>query len=138
MNQIIEFATNHWLMMLLWLITGSLLLMSISKQVTPSVTTQQLINLFNRKNGLIIDIRAKTDFSKGHIAGAINFSLEDLNNPPKKLENSKNNPIIVVCNAGVQATGACTTLKKQGFEQVFKLQGGIQSWLADHLPLTQE
>jgi len=138
MNQIIEFASNHWVMATIWVITGSLLLMSISQQSTPSVSSQQLINLFNRQQGVIVDIRSKADFTKAHIAGAVNIPLETLEKSITNLEKDKSKPIIVVCNAGIQASGACTSLKKQGFEQVFKLQGGIQSWLADHLPLTQD
>lgn len=137
LNQIIEFAILHWIMVSSWLIVGSLLFMSISKQGAPSISTQQLITLFNKKNAIIIDIRPKAEFSKGHITDARNIPLDQLNKSIIELEKSKNNPIIVVCNAGIQASGACTLLKKRGFEQVFKLQGGMQSWLADHLPVLQ-
>ena len=137
LNQVIEFITHHWIMVSLWLIAGSLLFASISKQGSPSISAQQLITLFNKDHALIIDIRTKAEFNKGHITDALNIPLEQLNKSLHELEKSKNNPIIVVCNAGIQASGASNILKKEGFERVFKLQGGMQSWLADHLPVVQ-
>ncbi len=120
-----------------WAILATLLLHTMSKGATKSVSSQKLIDLFNRDEGCIVDIRPQADFDKGHITGSNHIPLAKLSENNKQLENSKTKPIIVVCNAGIQANGACALLKKQGFEQVFKLQGGMQGWLADNLPIAR-
>jgi rhodanese-related sulfurtransferase len=136
-NQFIEFIGNHILLSTAWFAIGILILISINKGSAAAVSSQQLVNLINREEALVIDVRNSAEFKKNHIAGSKNIQLTKLSEQMSKLENWKNKPIVVVCNAGVQASSACTQLKKNGFEQVFKLKGGIQTWLADSLPLTK-
>ncbi len=136
-TQILDFITNHILLTAAWFLSGILLLVSIKKGAIASVSSQQMVNLVNRQDALVLDIRSSDEFSRGHITGAKNIQLSKLNNQLTVLEKWKNKPIIVVCNAGIQANGASATLKKQGFTQVYKLQGGMQSWLADSLPVTK-
>ncbi len=136
-NQLFDFIGNHVLLTSVWFAIGLLLLVSIKKGATAAVSSQQLVNLINRQEALVVDIRNHNEFSKSHIAGSKNIQLSKLAKQVTTLENWKSKPIIVVCNSGVQANGACSQLKKNGFEQVFKLKGGIQSWLADSLPLTK-
>ncbi len=136
-TQIIDFVTHHILLTAGWLISGALLLLSIKKAAVAAVSSQQLVNMVNRQHALILDIRSTDEFSKGHITAAKNIQLSQLNEHVNELEKWKNQPIIIVCNAGIQANSASTLLKKQGFEQVFKLRGGMQSWLGDSLPVTK-
>ncbi len=136
-SQLIEFVGNHILLTSVWFAIGLLLIISINKGATSAVSSQQLVNLINRQEALVVDIRNQNDFNKSHIAGSKNIQLTELTNQLTKLEKWKKKPIVVVCNAGVQANSACSQLKKNGFEQVFKLKGGIQNWLADSLPLTK-
>lgn len=136
-TQILDFITNHILLTAGWFLSGLLLLVSIKKGAVAAVSSQQLVNMVNRQEALIVDIRSAEEFSKGHITAAKNIQLSKLNNQLSELEKWKNKPIIVVCNAGIQANGASTLLTKQGFEQVYKLQGGMQSWLSDSLPVTK-
>jgi len=136
-NQIFEFVGNHIVLATAWFVIGTLLIISINKGAASSVSSQQLVNFINREEALVIDIRGSADFKNNHIAGSKNIQLTQLSDQMSKLEKWKNKPIVVVCNAGVQASGACSQLKKSGFEQVYKLKGGIQTWLADSLPLTK-
>ncbi|MGD9385464.1 MAG: rhodanese-like domain-containing protein [Thioalkalispiraceae bacterium] len=46
--------------------------------------------------------------------------------------------MIVGCKTGQRSGQACATLKKQGFEQVYNLSGGVTAWQADNLPLTKK
>ena len=53
------------------------------------------------------------------------------------LEKEKNKPIIVVCMAGVTASGVASKLVKQGFESVSLLQGGMNAWIGAGLPIVK-
>lgn len=80
------------------------------------------------RDPFIIDVRRIEDYSKGHIAGAINIPLKEL----AKKENLKKlppNKLIVVCgNTGGDAAGQGTAiLNLLGYNAV-NLKWGITSW----------
>ncbi|AOE49042.1 rhodanese-like domain-containing protein [Kangiella sediminilitoris] len=141
MEQLFEFFGNHPFLGTAWLAFALLLLVSIlktatsgSKALTPLMATQ----LINKEDAQVVDLRAVADFNKGHIHGSVNIPFTKLKDSVKDLEKYKQNPIIMVCNTGMQAGSATILLRKHGFEQVHKLKGGIQSWSGDNLPLAKK
>lgn len=102
-----------------------------------SIVPQQVTHLINKEDALVIDMRAIADFNKGHIAGSKNIPQSKLDSSEKELEKYKNTPIIMVCASGVTAGPAASKLKKAGFEQVFRLAGGYQSWVGENLPVVR-
>ncbi len=142
MAQFVEFFGNHYILGLIWLgLFGAIVVSIVKGLLSPikAISPQQLTQLVNRQEGLIVDIRNKKEFDKGHIAGALHLEVEKIQ---KKdfglLENKQSNPIIVVCNAGLSAGGASTTLFKSGFTNVSLLQGGMNTWIGASLPVTQK
>ncbi|MHC9511556.1 rhodanese-like domain-containing protein [Kangiella sp. M94] len=140
MQQLLEFYGNHPFLGTAWLVFAALLIISLiktmtsgSKSLTPLVMTQMV----NKQNAVVVDLRAIADFNKGHIPGSINIPFGKLKDRIKDLEKHKETPIIMVCNAGVQAGNAAMQLRKQGFTEVHKLKGGIQSWTTENLPLAK-
>ncbi|WP_251358910.1 rhodanese-like domain-containing protein [Kangiella sp. TOML190] len=140
MEQLTEFFTNHFLLGGAWLLVAILLIisyiqtaMSGSQALTPLMASE----VVNRQDGKLVDLRAIADYNKGHIPGSINIPFTKLKDSVKELEKYQDNPMIMVCNTGMQAGSASTLLRGQGFKQVHKLKGGIQSWVADNLPLNK-
>jgi rhodanese-related sulfurtransferase len=43
----------------------------------------------------------------------------------------------VYCRSGNRSTGYCSSLRKQGFETVYNLKGGVLAWERAELPLTR-
>ncbi len=140
MEQLTEFFSNHFLLTGAWLLVATLLIisyiqtaMSGSQALTPLMASEMV----NRQDGKLVDLRAIADFNKGHIPGSINIPFTKLKDSVKELEKYQDNPMIMVCNTGMQAGAASTLLRGKGFKQVHKLKGGIQSWVADNLPLNK-
>ena len=52
-----------------------------------------------------------------------------------ELQPHKDKGIIVYCRSGDRAARASATLRKQGFNNIFKLNGGILAWKAANLPV---
>jgi rhodanese-related sulfurtransferase len=52
-----------------------------------------------------------------------------------ELEKFKDKPIIVCCASGMRSNKACAELKKQGFEKLFNLNGGIDAWVGAGYPV---
>jgi len=102
-----------------------------------SVTSQQLTNLVNRQGALVLDIRGQGEFNKGHIHGAKNIPMSQLADNIDKLSEYKDKPIVVVCANGISVSAACSLLAKKGFNQVYKLQGGMAAWNGDNLPVVK-
>lgn len=50
-------------------------------------------------------------------------------------ELSKLKPLIVVCKEGIRSVKVVNLLKRQGFENIFNLDGGIIAWKKKNLPI---
>ena len=135
LEQIIEFATNNWMMVATFVV---LLILWLGYEFTTSnkaVSCQQATLLVNRENGVFLDIRDRGDFRKGHIAGAVNISLASLKDRAGEIEKYKTKPVIVVCKMGNTASTAVSELQKLGFEHASVMRGGMSNWQNDNLPI---
>ena len=93
--------------------------------------------MINKKNAIVIDIRANEIFRKGHIVDALSVPAHDLTEASKKLDKYKSKPVIVVCSNGVDSQKAAANLTKQGYT-AFILTGGMRAWSGAALPLVKE
>lgn len=141
MDQFVEFVGNHYLLSSIWIFVFFAIIYSYLKQMTSSVqnlSPSQVTQKINREDGVVVDIRKKDEFNRGHIAGALHLAIEKIQkNELSSLEKSKTKPIIVVCNAGLSASGAAETLVKNGFADVSILQGGMGTWTGANLPVSK-
>lgn len=69
------------------------------------------------EGAIIIDVRSKGEFAGGHIKGAINLPLNDLQKNLSKLPKGKT--IIACCASGMRSASAKSILKAAGFEKVY-------------------
>lgn len=79
----------------------------------------------------LIDVRTAPEYAEGHLADATLIDWKDqkkFQSAIKKLD--KNKAIYLYCRSGRRSTDAGNYLIKQGFKQVFNLEGGIQAWQA--------
>ena len=137
MDQIVEFITSHWMLAAAWIVLFSMLMMSFASAASNVIGNQQITMSMNRDNAVILDIRSKADFDKGHLLGAINIPAAQLKDADKKLEKLQDSPIILVDANGLHAAAAAAQLKKMGILQISRMQGGIASWTNDNLPLSK-
>lgn len=79
------------------------------------------------KQYTIIDVRSRREFSEGHINGAINIPLPELNKNINRYVASKNKNILVYCQKGSRSKRAAQILDDMGYTSVFNLKGGIES-----------
>lgn len=138
MDQYIEFAINHYLLSfslvcVIFLLIQDLISNSFNKfeNVSPLIAVTKMDN----EDTVVIDVREPHEFTKSHIENAINIPLGKLEEKLSSLEKYKLRPVIVTCQTGARAVPACKTLAKTGFEQLFCMQGGMQSWEDNKLPI---
>ena len=95
----------------------------------------EAVQLINRRDALVLDIRDAGEFAAGHIANARHVPESQLADRTKELEKHKSRPIVVACRSGSRASAVAGKLRKQGFGEAVALQGGIQAWQQASLPL---
>lgn len=135
MEQFIEFAGNHWMMVSVLLVLIALLIMDSSVKAGPTVSPQAATMLMNREDAVVLDIRDKKEFKTGHMLSAINIPQTALAGRVGELDKYKDKPVIVVCKTGQTASAASKILKDAGFEKVYRLSGGMMEWSNQNLPL---
>lgn len=94
-----------------------------------SVTVDQTRDLMDKKgeNGpLLLDVREPAEYEHGHIPGARFIPLSSLLNSVNTLDQS--GTIITYCKRGPRSRSAAALLKREGFDRVYFMEGGIDSW----------
>jgi rhodanese-related sulfurtransferase len=139
MQEILNFLQHHWqLTSALIVILLLLMLMEfLKKSKGTNLSPVDTINLINHENAAVIDIRSSDAYLNGHIIGSISIPLHELNDKIKKIEKFKAQPIVIVCATGKDSTQAMRILTGKGFARIYTLQGGIQAWKMNEMPLTK-
>ena len=95
----------------------------------------EAVQLINRRDALVLDVRDSGEFTAGHVANARHIPEAQVAERVKELEKFKSRPILVTCRSGTRAASVSGTLRKLGFAEVFALRGGIAAWQQAGLPL---
>ena len=138
MQEYIDFVVRHPILFSLFGIILTLIIVgemrrkaSGAKPVTSVAATQ----LINGGKCIVVDVRPKADYSKGHIVDAQHMNFSDVKEQGGRLSEDKDTPILVYCRNGTQAPSAANLLKQAGFNHVYMLAGGLLAWEADSMPL---
>lgn len=78
------------------------------------------------KKFFVIDARDKDQFTKEHIAGAVNLEWRKVLSERKLIPKDK--PVLIYCNTGSLSAQAGFALRVAGYENVRILQGGFAEW----------
>lgn len=141
MTQLIEFAGNNiYLVIALVVIAGLIIKAEVGLRLSNinQLNVNDAVRLMNDDNLVILDVREDKEFNSGHIRDSVHIPLGALSQRINELEKFKNKNILAVCRSGSRSNSACSNLKKQGFENVNNLAGGIMSWSGANLPITQK
>lgn len=137
--QIIEFTGNHPFLILAFVGTLAALIYSeISRRLSGMLTVGAIeaTQLSNRENAVFLDIREDKEYQGGHLPEAIHIPLSQLSGRVSELGKYKDNPVIAYCRSGNRSNAAGGVLKKNGFQSVYNLGGGIVAWEKANLPVS--
>ena len=85
---------------------------------------------------VILDVRNRSEYRKGHLPGAVNIPVYAL---PFRLADiptrGKDVPLVVYCAHGPRAGLAGFILRVSGFSDVRHLQGDMAGWKSEGLPV---
>lgn len=97
------------------------------------VTLAEAIQLINRENGLFVDVRPADQFKTGSIPQARNIPGDTLAAHVSSLPKDK--PIVLVDARGHESGKVAAALRKQGFDRVSCLEGGLSAWAEGGMPM---
>jgi rhodanese-related sulfurtransferase len=131
-----EFVQQNLALVALCLTSGLMFLWSFFQDAGLSnITPAEATLLINREDAPVIDVREPAEFAAGHIAGARNLPLGKLTERMADLDKYKDQTLIICCAAGGRSARACGLLKKQGFDKLNNLAGGMDAWNQAGLPV---
>ncbi|MCK5895180.1 MAG: rhodanese-like domain-containing protein [Cocleimonas sp.] len=141
MQEYIEFAQRHPLLIIGFLVVLGLIFWAEFSRLTckyTHVNANQAVQVLNKDNVTVLDVREGSELHSGVIKGARTIPVSDVAKHLTEFEKDKNNPFLVYCASGNRSGGACNTLTKNGFENVYNLTGGLMTWKAENLPLSKK
>ena len=102
------------------------------------VSAVEAVQLINRRDALVIDVRDTGEYEAGHIASAKHVPERQLTERLKEFEKFKGRPVIVTCRSGMRSSAAVQILRRNGFDEAVNLRGGIGAWQQAGMPLEKK
>ena len=103
-----------------------------------TITSKDSVLMMNRQPSFLIDVRGEQDFNLGHLQNANNIKLEELADKINIIKKHSKKLIIVYCQKGIRSEQAVNTLIKLGLDNVVSIEGGINAWIKEQLPIANK
>ena len=133
MDHSFEFILNHPVLSVALFIFIYLIISFEIKNFTKKykgIDCSDLVTKINESQIVVLDTREKAEYKKGHISQAI---LHD-SSTTKILEFDE---VVVYDKDEMTSVSSAERILKNNSIQVFYLEGGIQSWTENNLPLVE-
>ncbi|MFY9185867.1 MULTISPECIES: rhodanese-like domain-containing protein [unclassified Limnohabitans] len=129
-----KFLLDNWMLITVALASGlALLFPALNKG--QGLSPQDMVQLMNREKAIVIDVCEPDEFARGHVIGAKNLPLGQLEEKLAQVVKSKSAQVVMVCQVGARSARAAATARKLGFENVQSLAGGLKAWQAASMPV---
>ena len=132
-----KFLIDNWMLISIALASGGMLMWpAITGGMNAGdLTASSAVQLMNREKAVVVDVCETGEFAAGHIVGAKNIPLGDLEAKLPGAVKNKALPLILVCASGMRSGRAVAIAKKLGYEQAQSLGGGLKAWKEANLPI---
>jgi rhodanese-related sulfurtransferase len=139
MQRFLEYASQHP-----FLVGGTVALfiaalayeISRARSGGQSVGPMDAVRLLNQ-GALLLDVRSKAEFDSGHVLDAKHVPQDELAQSAETLKKYRDKVVVACCESGMRSGAATRVLRAQGFTKAVNLQGGLQAWRAENLPLVR-
>ena len=91
--------------------------------LTPTAQWNEVNDLVE-KGWIVVDVRSKDEFEKGHIPNSINISIDEIRDRINAVPKEK---ILVTCQVGQRGHAATRLLREMGYNAI-NLDGGYMTW----------
>jgi phage shock protein E len=119
------------LLLLLMLSAGAV---CAADYLSPALTPQEVNAKLATAPALrVVDVRKPVEFAVGHIPGAVNIPIDELDLRVDELGGDRE--VLVYCINGARTRRAEQVLLENGIRNIYHLQGTFQAWIQAGLPI---
>jgi len=99
-----------------------------------SISPKQVCDFLKDSSIVVLDVRTPGEYNGstgtnyGHIKGALNIPIQDLEKRIGELDNVKDKQILVYCSHSHRSPRASYMLNTHGFNNVTNMDGGMSVW----------
>ena len=131
-----KFIIDNWMLISVALASGGLLMWPVIQGASVSgLSAANAVQLINREKAVVVDVSEADEFALGHVGGAKNVPVGQLDSRLPEVAKNKALPLILVCPNGARASRALGVAKKLGYDKAQVLAGGLKSWKEANLPI---
>lgn len=95
------------------------------------ISYEELKKIIKNKEIYLIDVRSGQEYEEGHLDGALNIPLYNIEKDIEKNIENKENIIILYCSSGSRSKKAKEILERLGYSEVYNLKEGIDKiWIS--------
>ena len=87
---------------------------------------------------ILIDTREDSEWSRGHIPGAIHLGRGVIEREIERTVPDKDAPIVLYCGGGYRSALAAESLQKMGYRNVVSMNGGWRGWTEAGFPVIKD
>ncbi len=92
--------------------------------------------LLTERGARLIDVRERSEWDEGHIAGAAHVSRSYLEQQIEGVAPDRDATLVLYCAGGTRSLFAAQTLQAMGYTDVRSMSGGFQGWKSSGRPWT--
>ena len=96
------------------------------------LSPEQWHEMLSQEDVVVIDTRNDYEIEIGTFEKAIDLNIKEFTEFPdkiKEMETDKSKPHLIFCTGGIRCEKAIYEMEKQGFENVYQLDGGILNYM---------
>lgn len=141
MGQIVEFIGNHTLLFVAFFaVLGMIIFTEWSRikgagnALSPFAATRMV----NEGEALLLDVRGAGEYKTGHVLNAMNVPVGEIDKRLHEIQKYKQKDVLVYCDNGMRTSRAVARLRKEGFENLNTLAGGLTAWEKASLPVVKQ
>lgn len=135
----LDFFINNIALIFLILFSGILLLFPrLITSGRKNISIKDAVVLINRHPTFLVDVRNAGEFERSRINNSVNIPLDKLAESIDKLKKNSNKTLIIYCQKGFQSAQAVKILNKLGVDSVVSIEGGLEAWRKENLPIIMD
>jgi rhodanese-related sulfurtransferase len=131
----VNFLVDNWMLLAIALGSATMLFVPVLQNAGGGLSPDGAVMLINREKAVVVDVCEAEEFAAGHVGGAKNVPLNQLEDKLAAAVKNKTLPLILVCQTGARSARAVAIAKKLGYENTQSMQGGLKAWQTAALPL---
>ena len=135
-----DFFLDSIFLIILVIVSGLLLIFPniLSGGKGKTITSKNSVLMMNRQPSFLIDVRNEKDFNSGHLQNATNIKVEEIPEKINIIKKHSKKLIVVYCQKGIRSEQAVNILIKLGLDNVVSIEGGLNAWIKEQLPIANK